>query len=50
MEKLAGVWLDIARIACTRGTPMLELGNTQKKSTSRERMVVDSIQMCKICV
>ena len=50
MEKPAGVWLDIACIACTRGTPMLELGNTQKKSTSRAQMVVNSIGVCKIGV
>lgn len=29
---------------------MVELGNTQNKSVSREWIVVDSIRVCKICV
>lgn len=32
MKKLAEALLHIARITCTRGTPMVELGNTQNKS------------------
>lgn len=45
-KKLVEAWLKIARIACTRGTPLLELRNTQNKSVSRKDMVVHSTRVC----
>ena len=47
-KRLAGTWLDIARITCTRGTTRLELGNTHNDRVYCAWMVVNAIRFLKI--